>query len=463
MRQPTYTLPRGDGPRDRLLAAEGYTVLCACAPHEEANEIKIESPGKEVVLRGALSYFLLGSLLALRRRGAQISHQSLHQHLRASFHARHPHQTPMLYGKSGLSFFDCLISSQDMTLVSAYKDMNGCLVLDAGQAHGVHVDDEYALYASLAPGPVLRRSEQAYLKTRAISVDYLTSERLVMSPSNMPQAGKGSTWKAELLTSYSTRKVQVRLTHSADTSTLSPGIVGPYLSIVPGNDSTLDQDLERATPQELMYHCPISLLFPVKGDESQLLLLKTLAHVAAYKFFEGIDNTNPNREFEKSFSLECDCVPGPDGYRQVQHGQPLNLTFNNLDTVPKYVALLNFSYTWGVSNLVASEGEGDYLAIDPRGADETGGQELPLEMNVPPHMLDRGLKQTEDTVKVFVTNKPTHFPSMILPRLDADDLRGDDGHSTTPWQDLIWGLPGTRETETGSWATQTFLVRTTTK
>lgn len=78
----------------RLTKPEGYVVLAACAPDEMAFELQIN--GKK---RGAFTHFLLLSLNVLRINHLAITHQAVHEHLRTSFHADWPQQTPMRYGK----------------------------------------------------------------------------------------------------------------------------------------------------------------------------------------------------------------------------------------------------------------------------------------------------------------------------------------------------------------------------
>lgn len=88
------------------------------------------------------------SLTVLKKCGIHVGHQSLQHHILARFRARCISQGPMLYGNNDISFFSNLTASQGIELVSVYRDWeNGCLKLSAGHAHGVHEDDEYAVYS----------------------------------------------------------------------------------------------------------------------------------------------------------------------------------------------------------------------------------------------------------------------------------------------------------------------------
>lgn len=315
----SFVLPRGQGPGERLLDPAGYTVLSACESHEEASEIVLENGNR----RGALSYFLLDSLVALKKRRVQVSHQSLHQHLRASFHARYAHQTPMLFGRNGISFFDTLTYNGPTTLVTAYKDLQKGLMLDAGEAHGVHDNDEYALYPFTAPEKAPELDRQSHIQTRVITVHQLTSHLAIINDSDKGKVQDGSTWKARPLTSVSPNLPQVLLKQGI----LSSGeLVGaarasPFLKVITESDQNRDDKprdhlsaeavIQVAVKDDSIYevqdergvNIPNFPTFHIHEIRANQNLLKALEHIATYKFMEKIENRIPNPEFEKSFSL----------------------------------------------------------------------------------------------------------------------------------------------------------------
>ncbi|KAF5674265.1 hypothetical protein FDENT_10073 [Fusarium denticulatum] len=192
----------------RLLDPQGYTIITACGPHEVASELKFEGGATS----GALSYFLVNSLVLLSRRGTKVSNEMLHQHLRAQFHARLPDQTPMLYGHRGFEFFGDFsdeVGNANISTVSMHRRMeDGCLILHAGQAHGVHKNDEYAL----APfDRCINPKDRDSVRCRVYGVDCLSSEMEALDPKNKAGIARGSTWEATLLTSFSRRKIQICL------------------------------------------------------------------------------------------------------------------------------------------------------------------------------------------------------------------------------------------------------------
>lgn len=129
-------------PDQWLVAPDGYTILAACGPHEIARELQLAQGER----RGALSYFLLDALDDLRKRCTEITHESLYEHLRVRFRASWPQQTPMRYGNKDMSFFGHLGARSDMAFFRIYyRAEHQRLCLDAGLAHGLHPNDEYAV------------------------------------------------------------------------------------------------------------------------------------------------------------------------------------------------------------------------------------------------------------------------------------------------------------------------------
>ncbi|KAF5714693.1 caspase [Fusarium mundagurra] len=192
----------------RLLDPQGYTIITACGPHEVASELKFEGGATS----GALSYFLINSLILLSRRGTRVSNEMLHQHHRAQFHARLSDQTPMLYGHRGFAFFRDFSDharQASVSTVSMHRSMeDGSLILHAGQAHGVHKNDEYAL------APFDRSTNTAHrdsIRCRVYEVDCLSSKTEALDPKHKAGIARGSTWEATLLTSFSRRKIQICL------------------------------------------------------------------------------------------------------------------------------------------------------------------------------------------------------------------------------------------------------------
>ncbi|KAH8811037.1 hypothetical protein F5884DRAFT_670765 [Xylogone sp. PMI_703] len=191
----------------RLLDPEEYTIITACSPHEVASELEFEGG----VRRGALSYFLVDTLSTLGKGGAKVSNQTLHQHLRAQFHVCLPEQTPMLYGNRGFSFFGDFTGYPHLSTASMHRSLeDGSLILHAGEVHGVHSGDEYALSPFESPEMLPVMNSQP-IGSKVCLVDCTISQLVTLDHSDMEEIKKGSVWKAALVTSLSPRKIHIQL------------------------------------------------------------------------------------------------------------------------------------------------------------------------------------------------------------------------------------------------------------
>ena len=464
-----------------LLKPDTYAVLAACAPHEYAREIKIGG-----VSRGALSYFLFDMLQTLAQCGAQITHQSLHQHLCARFHAELPDQTPIRYGSNDFSFFQGLSPTiPGQSFVPVFRDRtDGRLVLSAGQAHGVHVADEYAAYRYHASenGDVVDGQNES-VKVVVSAVECLTSELVLTNPSEDARIKKGSPWKARCLNCYTLQKVRVRLAPSVpatDREELAKAArQHPLLQLFVDENEMEPCVLQVSVNQNSAYEVQNAASKPIPSLPTlalgavgtRIALMDMLGHLVTFKYFERIMNRAPDRAFDKSsFSLEYSHAPGRRGYVEVKDGDTWTMTFRNLDkrdTDYKYITVFNLNPSWRVSNLVSQAGGGDYRIVPPEKGPHSGVLRLPMKMRVPAHIRDGQLGEgrgesgpvAEDVVKVFITSRPTTFPAMILPPLGEPVVRS----GTDQLARLLQELKNANMREGGvvaKWACENITIRT---
>ncbi|SCO78128.1 uncharacterized protein FRV6_02341 [Fusarium oxysporum] len=453
----------------RLLDPQGYTIITACGPHEVASELKFEGGATN----GALSYFLINSLVLLSRRGTKVSNEMLHQHLRAQFHARLPDQTPMLYGHRGFAFFGDFSDDTrhvDVSTISMHRSMeDGCLILHAGQAHGVHKNDEYALTpfdGNINP------NHRDSIRCRVYEVDCLTSKIETLDPMNKVGIAKGSTWEATLLTSFSRRKIQIclDLEKSVCGALIEAASATSYLELC--HKSSTDRIktplsyVVKKTPKYYEIrdltakHTYAVAKVPYDPKGNSRALFDALDHISRFKFFEGIGNRLSSSVLEKSFSIQASERPSADGCFRIKHGQTLSITMTNLSNRTLYLGVYLFTEFWEIRNLMSESGEDAYLTIKPKGHKEPGTQELPFTMTVPNMASDQGSSGAEDIVKLFITSRPFVFPGMVLPKLQ----HGRSREATDPLDCLLQGLngdlPGDRGEEKFEWTTRNYLIRT---
>lgn len=451
---------------------KGYSILSACGPHEVASELTDDQGSR----RGALSYFLIDALSTLRKRGAELTHQSLYQYLRTVFHASWPQQTPMRYGNGKVSFLGNAGVVYDTTLLSLYRALDNRLCLNGGEAHGVCKGDEYAAY----PFHV-RESMQDQMKEAPIVVKVGTLRCLTADLSEIKPPSAANTietgWKARPLTSLSLWKMSVQLMASL-------GNPAPWMEA--GNQQRfLRLSTEDAGPESYIFNLTLnenkeyeildgwgksvtSLPTITANTEGALNFVMTvLQHLAKFKYFEVVKNRASNLTWERSFSL----LPFDDnrasGGCDVEHGSEWGFTFSNLSDRPLYLTVFNCTPSWQIINLVSSAGGGDFLVLQPKKEGNKSKQEIRLRMEVPDFLQDRGVTECEDTIKVFITSKPTSFSSAILPEmpLQAGIQRGkaseSDDQLSRFLSELIGGSRGQGDISQEGWATRDFTIRTT--
>ncbi|CZR64739.1 uncharacterized protein PAC_14638 [Phialocephala subalpina] len=454
---------------DRLLDPKGYTIITACGPNETSSEIEFQNGAR----RGALSYFLDYSLRSLRKGGARITHQSLYQYLQARFHARYPQQTPMRYGSTDISFFQGLMDGPGIPFVAVFRNAkDGRLILSAGQAHGVHEKDEYDAYSYFASEDPKHIPNQKSIKMQVQTVENLTSDLVVVDPADAKRIASGPTWKAKPLTSFSPRKIPMRLMPSL------PDLDREQLLRDAQSHSFLQLSAEERETESSLFNVilntendyevqdgalnKIPSLPTIPRDSYQALntLTTRLGHLATFKFFESMENQEPDPAFEGSFLLQAEGSVGQDGWLELKHQSSWKLTVKNLSESLIYLVIFNFRPSWEVCNVVWEAEGGDFLQIPPRHHPDSE-IELALSMEVPDFVQAADQQQCEDIMKIFVTSKSTSFPGIILPKLRDGSMRSNPDQLSNFLGTFIRGFCETRsDGHQGKWATQNFLIRT---
>ncbi|RYP45912.1 hypothetical protein DL769_011426 [Monosporascus sp. CRB-8-3] len=465
------TLRNSQMPDQWLVKPDGYTIPSACSPHEKAWELEIEGER-----RGALTYFLIEALSALRKSGVELTHQSLYQHLRTRFHASWPQQTPMRYGNKNFSFFGKLAIVSDTVFVPVYRDDDDRMCLSAGEAHGVYKGDEYAVYPFDSSEAVTDQTNEEPVIVRVDTVRCLTSDLVEIE--GTPAAKQVKTgWKAKALTCFSPRKICVRLMASIGSQIQCEEAAKQqrFLHLSTENETTepciFNVTLNEHREYEILdgSHERITSLPTIPLDTNGALsgVVDILQHLATFKYFEGVENRSPSASFESSFSLCPDCAAGTSGNFNVKHGNTWGFTVENFSDKPLYMAIFNFTPSWQILNLVSHSGGGDFLVVPPKEEEEGNGEvKIPLQMEVPEFLRSRGQNQCEDIVKIFLTSKPTSFPSMVLPEmpLHAEGLcgrvRGGGDQLPNFLSQLTARFRSRRNALHEEWASRNFIIRT---
>jgi hypothetical protein len=460
-----------------LIDPDGYTILTACGPHEVAEELTLRDGKKS----GALSYFLVEALTSLRKRAVEITHESLYRYLCLQLHVNWPKQYPMCYGNRKFHFLGEFRSGLDTAYIQVFTTQDGKrLHLRAGHAHGVCEDDEYALSPLNSPEDVFTNARIGLVRVKVVAVRGLTSDLVGIEPTTIPGRVKTG-WKARPLTSLSPRKVLIGLMANVGDQAQWMATAKQrgcrYLVLEGAGDQGCLFNVTRNKGHEYeildeSHRQIISLPAIPSGRDGALdCVVDTLIHLAAFKYFEGIENRIPKQSLETSIELHLNDEAGRDlgepAVVDIKHGDLLSLTVENLSQQPLYLAIFDLGPSWQVDSLLSQSGGGGFVVL-PKNEGSSDKKKIPWKMYVPETFSSQGRYQCEDILKVFVTSKPSSFAPLLLPKVpsSAEDLgwsvRGDRDRLSTFLSELTASFRGPEgDILDGWWTTWNFHIRTT--
>ncbi|CAF3478407.1 unnamed protein product [Fusarium graminearum] len=451
----------------RTLDPDGYLVIAGCGPDELSWEVEMRNGQRH----GVLSYFLHDSLATLNKAGTQVSFETLFNRLSTKLHVNYPNQTPRHYGHISKSFFLKLSCKSNRYLVPILKiSKPERFVLQAGKAHGVHQGDEYEAYPYYASEATKTALRQEFVLLRVSKVENLDSEIAPVDNDQLKRLKSFSTWKAKVVTSQSDRKTLIHLSSTlrADESDKLRKYLpnNPFLTLLEYEEqydlSTFNVRVSEDEFYEIhqgdygpALHAP---RLPRSNEDSLEILSDTLGHIATFKFFEGIENTSLDQDFEKSLRIETLSTMGSTGWFDIKDKGNFEFSIANLDKRPLYLTAFNLRSSWEVCNMMSEAGLGSSYQVPM----EDGKMSFPIPMEIPDSVRVNGGAQNEDIIKVFISDQKPYFPFIVLPKLGEGGNRRS--HELTKFLDSLEGSyrdsgHGTK----GRWTTRTFLIRTYTE
>ncbi|GLA49888.1 hypothetical protein AnigIFM63604_005879 [Aspergillus niger] len=401
-----------------LLKPDGYGILTACGPHERAKELKYNGQKN-----GALTFFLCQTLRSLKAAGVEASHQFLYLQTCVQFRSNYPLQHPMRYGNPQHLFFGGQMTTMSESTVAVFRPRRGKgLYLTAGYVHGVHIGDEYILSSLNGSNSSPGAGGSCSVKARVMTAQGLTSE---LGPANFGESldHVEAGWTAKLCSSQATHRIYVRL-----------------LDTVPSQDEWMKQSSSRETVRILTEHdqtpaeCIVDYtahqsyrLVDTQGEEFRnfpsikdigsktvATLLDFLEHLGAFKYVEKVKNNHPDPEFERSFKISLLSTRGKQcsgpGNISTEDCGEVTLKMENIGPRTLYVVVLDLCPSWKIVSLVQNDGGGDYIPIPPASQDSRR-----FKMTVPSWAKMRGIKRCKDVIKLFITDEPVSFNSLLLP------------------------------------------------
>jgi hypothetical protein len=423
---PEQSLARGADPlanRDAsmlpnwLLNPTGYVILAACGPHEFAKELKSANGDSN----GALSYFLLRTFIECD--GLEKTHKTIYHHLCALFRKHWPQQNPILYGNKDQGFFDLIDVGAEVPSISIVE-RDGSLHLQAGQAHGICEGDRFVL-SPLGSTKKDSDSREDRIIAKVIEVGALTSDLELLDPESI-HAETG--WIAKPLTQFSLRKFPIRLASNL------PRLEEWFIALRERSiDVCLDTD-----GQPFLYHVilhankeyaildessqKISNLPTMRLDQMDIsAVCDIIEHLVRYKLSSDLGNMLPKDAFTESYEAQIMTRSGksfaPGSILELEQDEGANFMFElevkNHGDKTLYVHVFDLGPCWQVQDIYC----GYEVVLPQRKGERFTGMLKKLKTMVPPEMREKGYRQCEDIIKVFITSQPTTFDILELPKL----------------------------------------------
>ncbi|PNP61448.1 hypothetical protein FNYG_13843 [Fusarium nygamai] len=398
-----------------LINPNGYALLAACGPHEEASEIihKGES-------HGALSHFLN---LSLRDGGLNRKHKNIFYRLSSKFRGHSVQQNPALYGNKDQGFFgeNNFASSRSMVLVVR----NGQhFALQAGQAHGVYDGDEFVLY----PSSVLENNEAFHANLVKTTVERAGPLTSLLRLDDSTAATAENDWVAEPQTRRALGQFSVSMSDRISSQNTWPEALTRY-----GMTHTDKQGLAswfhvQAIDNEyriLTRNCEEVMNLPSlpQSTTSPDDVAAVLEHLARYELVRSLSNPTVEEDFRTSFNINIVRGAGhfgPDTLVNVEQDagktSMFELKLQNKGSKVLYLYILDLGPLWQIEDIYC----GSYAVIPPYNQNErfmTGSFTKKFRTMVPDELRQKSIEECHDTLKVLVTSQPTSFDLLELPKI----------------------------------------------
>ncbi|KAF4423138.1 caspase [Fusarium acutatum] len=398
-----------------LINPNGYALLAACGPHEEAGEIIRDGES-----HGALSHFLN---LSLRDGGLNRKHKNIFYRLSSKFRAHSVQQNPALYGNKDQGFFGENNFTNSRSMVLVVRDGQQFL-LQAGQAHGICDGDEFILY----PSSVLENNEAFHtnlIKTTVERAGPLTS---LLRLNDSAAAAAENDWVAEPQTRRALGQFPVSFSDRISPQNTWLEALTTYGMVHAGKQGlaswfhvqAIDNEYKILTRDgEEVMNLPSLPRSTTTADD----VAAAVEHLARYELVRSLSNPSVEEEFRTSFTINivrgADRF-GPDTVVNVEQdagkASMFELELHNRGTKVLYLYILDLGPLWQIEDIYC----GSYAVVPPYNQNErfmTGKFTKKFRTMVPDELKKRGVEECSDTLKVLVTSQPTSFDLLELPKI----------------------------------------------
>ncbi|ROV90434.1 hypothetical protein VSDG_08455 [Cytospora chrysosperma] len=426
-----------------LLQPQGYTLLAACRPREQAREYELCG-----VYQGALTYWLLDTLRMTPQAAA--STKTLYRRVFNRVQSLFSDQTPVIGGTTDRAFFgtDVLPAVHTITVRRAGLDggpplrENDELELAAGALHSVRKGSRYAIFSSVTDTE--SRGEEIGSQIAIVTV---TEVAAVTSKARLAEVNDAEKIKpdcrAVLLCVPTHDQILVAVsstyhTRMLENMTASRAVDMPWVRLVSDEDPrlpTLRVDINSSSCFEIqegdgaVWPNIVPPLPPlsVEANGSVDKLIYRLKHLALFNMFKKLENLDGTSAMRGSLlfevlgkskdgslnSSQTNLAPLEDcgGTLVARHNDTLFLRFKNISKKEMTInfAVFNLQPLFGIEQIYPVGGEFETLDRDEE-------RVIPLIMTYPSAELD--CMSVMDTFKVLVSPQPITVSELHLPDLD---------------------------------------------
>lgn len=409
---------------------KGYVLLAACRPSESAYESAFDGSERN----GALTYWFLDSL---KDAGPGYSYKLLHDRIVAKVHSQFENQTPQLQGEGDRAVFGTdRVQPHYAVPVMQVDELNGQLLLNAGQAQGLRKGAQLAVYPRATMDFTILEKRLALIEVSELgATDSWAKITKKFRPEPIePGAqavllGAGSVSLVRKV-SLVQQKLPLSVDQDAALQAVQQALTGSgWIEVARQGEQVSYQVAVNELGEYEIWDVSgrlISNLRPalnIGGPQAASVVVSRLVHLAkfyALKELYNHDSTSPlvrklvveligkRVEYDPADPFEPEPFDDAGHTRNLKVGEWAGLRIKNDSLGVLNVTVFDLQPGWGAKQIYPS-GEGDYfVAFDPGEA-----KVIPLRAYLP-----ENYREGTDTLKVFATVGTTNFRWLELPPLD---------------------------------------------
>jgi hypothetical protein len=429
LQTPTAVTRSGSPDAANRRQSDGHLLLAACRDEQLANEYRTPETHE---WRGALSYFLLKSILPYRPTQTWAD---VYDQLLAEVRAVYPQQTPQLEGDGARLLFAGAAPAIPAYLIVLATGEAGEITVSGGAAMGLTSGSSLAIYPpeSDLRGHPLALALIADAKTDQATATLDRPARVAVG-SRVKITGFGY---GEQQSVIAVDDPQVRQA----IATANQGQPSAFLRLADSVIPTSNPDfavMRTADHFEIQDAAGEQLLAkqPLLGAAGAAQIVRLLEHLTLYRNVLRLRNLAADPVLRSALSVvELTPTAASGGHRMVHPGQRIAFRLHNQSRQPLYLTVLQLDPTYAIRRLYPDRAYTEKIAA---------GGKTPM---ISTKAISGPMEQIDQMVfKVFATTTPTSFDSLCLPALDQGDLySGEVVRTDSP---LAWLLKAVRRTGT---------------